>query len=310
MRNGITEATIAGTRGAAIIGAVAGALLAAPVAAQGDTDIYLLEIAEREGRVLVLGAPARVTDRPGYDNQPAFTPDGAALLYTSIRDGQADTYRYDIARGASTRVTATPESEYSPTPMAGGRFSVVRVEADSTQRLWSFDASGGDPRLVLEDVAPVGYHAWVDAERVGLFVLGDPATLRLARRGGSGARIVARGIGRSIQPVPGRAALSFTQRIGEEWWIRELDVDRRQIRPVARMMAPDEYHAWTPRGALLAAHGTGLYQWDRSGVGAWRLIADLAESDLGPVSRLAVSPDGRRLAIVVDRPAPEDHARR
>lgn len=280
---------------------------AAPAAAQTATDIYLLEIAERDGRVMVLGAPARVTDRPGYDNQPAFTPDNAAVLYTSIRDGQADTYRFDIRSGETTRITSTPESEYSPTPMPGGaRFSVVRVEADSTQRLWSFEADGGDPRLLLEDVAPVGYHAWLDSTRVGLFVLGEPPTLRLAEVRTGRARVMARAIGRSLQAIPGRSSLSFTQRIGDEWWIRELSVDGRQIRPVAQMMGPDDYHAWTPSGALLAAHGTGVYQWESGGVGGWRLVADLAESGLGVVTRLAVSPDGRRVAVVLDRadPAP------
>ena len=285
------------------------ALLAAgaPAAAQTATDIHLLEIAERDGRVIVLGAPARVTDRPGYDNQPAFTPDGEAVLYTSIRDGQADTYRFHIRTGRTTRLTGTPESEYSPTPMPGAeRFSVVRVEADSTQRLWSFAADGGDPRLLLEHVEPVGYHACIDERRVGLFVLGDPPTLRLADLETGRARIVARDIGRSLQPVPGRPSLSFTQRIGDEWWIRELSVDRRQIRPVAAMLGADEYHAWTPTGSLLAAHGTSVYQWESGGVGEWRLVADLAESGLGAVTRLAVSPDGRRVAVVSDRadPAP------
>ena len=282
-------------------------LAAAPAAAQTATDIYLLEIAERDGRVIALGAPARVTDRPGYDNQPAFTPDNAAILYTSIRDGQADTYRFDIGTGATTRVTSTPESEYSPTPLpAGEGFSVVRVERDSTQRLWSFADDGTDPRLLLESVAPVGYHAWLDERRVGLFVLGDPPTLRLADVASGRARVVARAIGRSLQAVPGRPSLSFTQRIGNEWWIRELNVDGRQIRPVAPMQGADEYHAWTPGGALLAAHGTGVYQWESGGIGAWRLVADLAESGLGTVTRLAVSPDGRRVAVVCDRadPAP------
>jgi WD40-like Beta Propeller Repeat len=275
-----------------------------PAAGQAATDIHLLEIAEREGRVLVLGAPARVTDRDGYDNQPAFTADGTALLYTSIRDGQADTYRHDLRTGEASRVTATAESEYSPTPWPGrgGRFSVVRVEADSTQRLWSFEPDGSDPRLVLHDVAPVGYHAWIDPDRLALFVLGDPPTLRLADTRRGFARVVARGIGRSIQAIPGRAAVTFTQAVGEQWWIREYDVERRQIRSVARMQGPDEYHAWTPGGSLLAAHGTGLYQWHDAGTGEWRLVADLAESGLGRVTRVAVSPDGRRLAVVVDRP--------
>src|SRR5207253_1606507 len=109
------------------------ALLVASVAtAQGGppgTDIYLAPFSVQNGRP-VIGAPVNITKRPGYDNQPSFTPDSRAILFTSVRDdGQADTYRYDVARKTIVRVTSTPESEYSPSVMPGGqRFSVIRVE--------------------------------------------------------------------------------------------------------------------------------------------------------------------------------------
>ena len=130
------------------------------------TDVYLatLEVPHGGGASIGIGTPENITRRSGYDNQPAFLGDERAVYYTSIRhDGQADIYRYDIASHATTRVTSTPESEYSPTVMPGGRrFSVIRVEVDSTQRLWSFAMDGTDPRLVLTDVKPVGYHLWLD----------------------------------------------------------------------------------------------------------------------------------------------------
>jgi len=67
-------------------------------------------------------------------------PDGHGVLYTSIRNKQADIYRYDLQSGATTQVTNTAESEYSPTLMPDRKnISVVRVEADGkTQRLWKF----------------------------------------------------------------------------------------------------------------------------------------------------------------------------
>src|SRR4051794_23138218 len=107
-----------------------------------DTDIWLASLALR-------GTPAvshasNITASPGYDNQPSFTPDGAAILFTSNRGGsQTDIYRYEIASGATTRVTNTPESEYSPTVTPdGAHVSVVRVESDGTQRLWRFTIAG------------------------------------------------------------------------------------------------------------------------------------------------------------------------
>ena len=280
---------------------LAAVLVLVPVAAAGqsDTDIHVFPIDRVDGRVTVTGGPRPVTDRPGYDNQPYFTPDGG-LLYTSIRDGQADSYRWDPADGRSDRLTATPESEYSPTPIPGSeRFSVVRVEADSAQRLWSFAPDGSRPQLILEDIEPVGYHAW-SGDRVALYVLGDPATLRLAHPVADGARVVARSIGRSLQSVPGSDAISFTQSLEAGWAIRELNIDDGRVRTLARLLGPDEYHTWTPDGLLLTAHGTEVFQLDAA-TGGWRPVVDVSRYGLGAVTRLAVSPDGRTLAVVADR---------
>src|SRR5438093_5787511 len=173
-------------------------------AAPPATDIYLADLRVVDGRVQV-GTPVNVTARPGYDNQPFFLPDGRAFLYTSIRaDSQADIYRYDLRTATSARLTATRESEYSPTPLPDGRgFSVVRVEADSTQRLWAFDFDGSRPRLVLDSIKPVGYHAWADDHTLVLYVLGTPTTLQIAdtREHSTRGEVVAQNIDRTLQRV-------------------------------------------------------------------------------------------------------------
>lgn len=279
--------------------------LAPPSArAQDASDIYLAPLSGA-GSTLRIGDPTRVTDRDGYDNQPSFTPDGTTLLYTSIDSaGQADIFRYSIADRTSTRLTRTaPESEYSAGVMAdGAHFSVVRVEADSTQRLWSFDlASGDDARLVLPGVKPVGYYAWADDRTLVLYVLGDPATLRVvdtaARDSG---RIAARDIGRSIQKVPGRRAVSFIQHGGDSTsTVEVLDLDEGVIRPLVATLPGGDFHAWTPDGTLLMASGSTVYAW-RPGATAWRSVANLGPDVVG-ITRIAVAPDGRSVALVAAR---------
>ncbi len=271
--------------------------------AQPATDIYLGRLALRNGGFEV-GSFRNITDRDGYDNQPHFTPDGTALLYTSIReDGQADTYRYDLASGAVTRLTRTPESEYSPTVMPGGdAFSVVRVEADSTQRLWSFDMGGNVRRLVLEDVKPVGYHAWGDENTVALFVLGDPPTLQLADTRTGRVQVVKSDIGRSLHRVPGSRAISFLQRRSEEEaWIEELELATGQATTLVRTLPGSEDYAWTPDGAILMGQGPRLFAW-RRGEDGWTEVGNLESYGIGEISRIAVSPAGDWIAIVSSRP--------
>lgn len=280
-------------------------VLASGAGAQGDppgTDIYLVPLS-RVARGASVGRPANVTRRPGYDNQPSFVPGDSALLYTSIRaDGQADIFRYDLATGTTTRVTATPESEYSPTVMPGGqRFSVVRVERDSTQRLWSFRLDGTSPSLLFAHIAPVGYHAWVDSQSVVLYVLGNPNTLEIADRSTGATQVVTHGVGRSLQRVPGRRAISFLQHERDGTWsLRLLDLEQSVggmlvVVKLATMLPGSDYVAWLPDGTAVAGQGGKLF---RLSGGTWRPWADLGRWGVRGISRLAVSGDGKWLAVV------------
>src|SRR5207245_4977607 len=78
-----------------LIGAAQPPAPMAPVAAPPDTDIFLASFATR-GQPVVSRA-TNITNSPGYDNQPSFTPDGGAIFFTSNRGAmQTDIYRYDI----------------------------------------------------------------------------------------------------------------------------------------------------------------------------------------------------------------------
>jgi dipeptidyl aminopeptidase/acylaminoacyl peptidase len=267
------------------------------------TDIYLVDLVVRDGSLQV-GNAVNITDRAGYDNQPAFTADGRSLLYTSIReDGQADIYRYEIVSREMVRVTRTAESEYSPTLTPDLRgISVVRVEPDSTQRLWRFDLEGGEAELLLPELRPVGYHAWADEQTVALFVLGSPATLQLADLRTGRGEVIAENIGRSLHRVPGRSAISFLRRTPEgERWIEELDIASRTVRPLVRPLEPGEDYSWTPDGKLLMGRGAKLFAWDPALGEEWLEVADLSAAGIGEITRLAVSPQGDRIALVAER---------
>ncbi len=212
-----------------------------------DTEIFLASFSARGATVV--GRATNITNSPGYDNQPSFTSDGRSIFFTSIRGGgtQTDIYRYDIASGATVRVTSTPESEYSATVTPdGGHISVIRVEADGTQRLWRFTSDGAQPELVLTDVKPVGYHAWADDHTLALFVLGQPATLQIADTRTGQSEALVGGIGRSIQRIPAtanvRGTISFVEREvtragGATLWIRALDLRKRWVTTLVAAVA-------------------------------------------------------------------------
>jgi hypothetical protein len=203
--------------------------------------------------------------------QPSFTPDGASVLFTSSRGGgatQTDIYRYDIARRQVVRVTETPESEYSPTITPdGAHISVIRVEADKTQRLWQFSLDGRQPTVVLAGVKPVGYHVWIDDHTLGLFVLGSPATLHVADTRTGKSEEVARDVGRSLQRMPGGRTISFVVRDGGAGNAGPPTLSIREYDPRTRTTAPV---VWAVPGARwrMAARSTAGAAGTRTG-GEW-----------------------------------------
>jgi dipeptidyl aminopeptidase/acylaminoacyl peptidase len=263
------------------------------------TDIFLIDLRTTPGGHTKLGQPVKITTWPGYNNQPSFFADGKSILYTSIREKQADIYRYDIREAATTQITNTPESEYSPTLMPDGKsISVVRVEADGTQRLWKFPLGGGAPALILEKLKPVGYHLWVDDNTMALFILGKPNILQLVDLRTGKAEVITENPGRILRRVPHENKFSFVHKVSDqEWLIKTFDLKTRAIATFIKTFPGAEDYAWTPAGVLLMANGAKLFERKKSDY-AWVELADFSNAGLKNITRIAVSPKGDRIAVV------------
>ena len=273
-------------------------------------DIYVADLSVLDGLHYV-GPLQNITNRAyTYDHQPAFTPDSRSLLYTTEygygERVQTEISRYYLSSRRETRITRTEQSEYSAAPVPGDRaFSTVRVEADSTQRVWRFTMEGMDGEVLRTNLDAVGYYAWGNETTLLLYVLGSPPTARIADLTTGQSEVVAGGVGRSMHKIPNRNAWSFVERVSaDEAWINEVNIGTHEVRRLIRTIGGSEFHAWTPEGVLLMALESRIYQWDPELVnGDWSRIADLEDVRI-TVSRITVSPDGSKVAIV-GHPMPE-----
>lgn len=264
-----------------------------------EMDVYLVEIhgdLDRPG----FGEPRNVTARPGYDNQPVFLADGSGFLYTAFVDGQADTYRYDIADDSIHRVTASTAGEWAPalTPDGSG-FTISRDEPEGFQRLWRFPMDGRSPRVVLRDITGAGYHTWVDDGTVALYLLPEPADLVLIDVATEDRRVVASNVGRCVLPVPGRRELAFLDKSDpDSWVIKYLDLETLEVTRRLPAHGQREDFAFAGDGSILMGSGGRIYR-NRPGTEDWEILADWEDRLPGMITRIALSPSGSHLAFVV-----------
>ena len=86
----------------------------------------------------------------GWDRDPAWTPDGSAIVFASDRSGNYDLWRVvvntDGTAGTVARLTNTPQQETAPSVAADGRIAFLRGSGNAT-RVWIMDAAGKDNRV-------------------------------------------------------------------------------------------------------------------------------------------------------------------
>lgn len=277
------------------------------VFSQGNTDIFLIRIEMDEGKY-IFSDSVKINPAEGYNNQPSFHPDGDSLYYSSGSGPNTDIYRYDINTEKTDRLTNTPDSEYSPIFMPDGdKFSVIQLvnsegPRKGAQPLIAFPLSGGNPELIFEDGEKVGYHAWIDHQKVALFLLGSPNFLQIVDLKDLSSIRVADNIGRSLYKIPDQEAISFSQSTeGELEVIMKYSLESGKTRPIVPMLDGNGFYTWTHSGTLVMGVGPKLFEFTPDADKDWRLIGDLSDLGIQNISRLAIDPKTEWVAVVNSR---------
>jgi gamma-glutamyltranspeptidase/glutathione hydrolase len=91
----------------------------------------------------------RATSGPAIDRQPAWSPDGAWLYFTSDRAGNSDIWRVstrDADIGTPERITTSAEPDFEPAVGPDGQVVFVRGAFEGTD-LWVRSADGTEKKL-------------------------------------------------------------------------------------------------------------------------------------------------------------------
>lgn len=265
---------------------------------QPSTEIYLFDLERNDEGLYSLVNPINISQNEGYDNQPSFWPNGNSILYARMVNGQTEIARYMIGTGKTKIITNTLQgSEYSPTPTPDGRISSIRLDTTGLQLLYSYDLQGKDEVLVEDAV--IGYHAWIDDEKLVAFVLGEPSTLQIIDLESLSSKTVAENVGRSLHKIPKSKLISYVDKSADQWLIKALNPKKNTKTDIVRTKEGAEDYCWTPRAEIIMGEGNIVWVWNgRSG---WNKIADISSYGLSGITRVAISPEGNQLALVVNQ---------
>lgn len=230
-----------------------------------------------------------------YDNQPYFGND-PLVLFSSARNNQTDIRAFSLNEKDTTWLTSTPGSEFSPQPVPGEKaFSCVRLDPDGTQLLYRYSMDGM-PSVLIPDMA-VGYYAWLSKKKIACFVVGEKSSLVVTNLKNHSHKTLTTSIGRSLQKIPGTNLLSYVSKQNEDWEIRSVNPRTGESAFIVFTLPGVEDMCWTPDGQILMGTGNELYRFDPKKDPAWMHIKTFDQSG---ISRLTVSPDGEKLAVVFD----------
>src|ERR1051325_9666846 len=93
------------------------------------------------------GEWTRITSGGAWDREPAWTPDGQSLVFSSDRSGNFDIWTIAVRtpNAEPTRVTSSPLPEGEPSVARDGKIYFVRGRLGAAT-LWSHDAGGNESR--------------------------------------------------------------------------------------------------------------------------------------------------------------------
>lgn len=269
------------------------------VYSQADTEVLLFDINLKVDGTYEICNPENVSVNPGYDNQPSFI-DNDNLLFAKTRNKQTDIAQYHIPSKKTTFLSNSLGGEYSPTLMPNGReVSAIRLDPDGKQLLYAYHLKTKKHRPIFEKMK-VGYHAWVDNNNLVSFVLTNPNSLVISNLKKRKNYTIESGIGRSLHRIPNSDRISYIKKELGNNRIMSLDVFKKEKQKITNLPPEVEDICWTPKGYLLMGDKRYLYQMHPQQDTKWIPIADMQDYSLKNITRLAVSPDGTRIAIVAE----------
>ncbi len=141
----------------------------------------------------------QVTSSAGWEGQPAISPDGSRIAYSSNESGNLDIYVADVHGRGHRQLTDDPSDDTDPAWFPDGSAVAFTSERGGKTAIWRTGIEGGgatllldnaldpaissdrdQPRIAFARISPIGY-------RIGVAPLDNPSSIRILTDDRNGA---------------------------------------------------------------------------------------------------------------------------
>jgi Tol biopolymer transport system component len=227
----------------------------------------LLFVSTKDGDYAIFGADAngehvrRLTKEKGdaatredlfFQVEPAWSPDGRSIAFTSLRDGTHHIYVMRADGTGTRRLTSGTKNDDHPSWSPDGRRIVFAREG----ALFVVPVAGGNPRRVGQGLGNAADPAWSPNGRLIAYDYRKPGfsirELYVMRADGSAVRQLTRLRQVSALPAwsPDGKRIAFESNATGRTEIYTVRPDGRDVRHVTRSDADAIQPAWSPDGGL------------------------------------------------------------
>ena len=268
---------------------------------QNNTDVFVVDIAPAYEGLQLLNLQ-KVSNNDGYNNQPSF-PSNETILFAGNNEGQSDIAEYNLNSKTKKWFNKKTEGgEYSPQKFpTSNDVAAVRLDNDGLQRLYKYDSQTGKSTELIKDLQ-IAYFAFYNYEKILATVLdSDKMNLVLIDLQSKKTDTLFYNAGRSLQKVPKTNSMSYSL-VNEEGNLDLylLDMNSYENFFVTQLPIGIQDYVWINDTQILVGSGNKLYMYDTLGESEWTRVASLEDYGLKNITRMAISPNGKKLAIVTE----------
>lgn len=269
--------------------------------AQDNTEVYVFDISPAYEGLQLLNL-RNISNNEGYDNQPAFISN-EAVVFAGNNDGQTDISEYNLMSDLQKWVNSKTEGgEYSPQKFpSNSDIAAVRLDTDGLQRLYRYNSKTGKSKEIVEDLQ-VAYFAFYNDKKMLATVLNvDKLDLVMIDLPSKSVDTIFYNAGRSLQKVPKTSSMSYPL-VNEEGNLDLYLIDMNSYESffVSELPIGIQDYVWINDTQILVGSNDRLYMYDTLGGSGWNRVTSLEEYGIKNITRMAISPNGKKLAIVAE----------